>query len=125
MPQASTVKKSKQSVPSPVIADVLDLADKQGSGSPVTGENPQRHQSSSFVDAHGATVTVAEDHAIDYLGVQAEKLQAITSLLTQDQVGGMNLGGTREVLQLMANELADSVTSLIGIVAASEKGGVQ
>lgn len=76
----------------------------------------------SFVDVHGATVV--PNDASSYLGVKSEQLSTLTQLMTNVEVGAIELDERdREVFQLMANEYAKTVHSLVGICASRKKGG--
>lgn len=75
----------------------------------------------SFFDVHGATVV--PDDVSSYLGVKSEQLSALTQLMTNVEVGAIELDERdRQIFQLMANEYAKSVESLVHICTL-KKGG--
>lgn len=80
--------------------------------------------SPSFLDVHGATVTISHVDAPVYLGVKAEQLYALTQLMVNVQVGAIELDEhDREIFQLMVNEYAKAVQDLVDICVSRKKGG--
>jgi hypothetical protein len=82
----------------------------------------------SFVDAHGATVIISPGHARNYASIKADQLRVLTNLLSDDAIGELGLDKKDlDTFQLMAFEYANTVNSLIDIVADdvanSVKGG--
>lgn len=72
----------------------------------------------SFEDAHGATVTIPPGKAETYAGVRAEELIALAQLLSAAALGHIVLSPFAiQSFQLMANERAHALKSLIGLVA--------
>jgi hypothetical protein len=83
----------------------------------------------SFEDAHGATVTIPRGEAQTYASIRAGELRALTQLLTMATIKNIDLPSSlSESFQLMANEHAHALESLVDLVAIdvdnSMKGGV-
>lgn len=78
---------------------------------------------SSFIDVHGATISVSANELLAYTGVKAEQLSALAQLMTNIEVGAIELGERdRQIFQLMTTEYAKSVESLVRI-RTLKKGG--
>lgn len=82
----------------------------------------------SFVDSHGATVTIPPGKAALYAGVKSELLTALSSVLCDVSTGDIEMEKRHvETLRWTMNAVANDIDALIPVVAAdaahSQKGG--
>lgn len=82
----------------------------------------------SFVDSHGATVTIQPGQAAMYAGVKSELLTTLSSVLCDVSTGDIEMEERHvEALRWTLNAVANDINAIIPIVAAdaahSQKGG--